>query len=113
MPEPSGSPFDRVRKPDPTDARPRDGLGKEALYSTAPTAAPPPQIEVTCDRCGVLRGVSVVDALRLLRPPVFWVPLRSRLWSRCPTCGQRAWLRIELGQALRVLRHQVPGARER
>ncbi|MFA9429854.1 hypothetical protein [Egicoccus sp. AB-alg2] len=109
MPEPSPSPFDRVRKPDPSAARVRDGQGKEALYSTAPTAAPPPQIEVTCDRCGVLRGVTVVEALRLLRPPALFNPLRSRLWSRCPTCGRRAWLRIELGQALRVLRSQIPG----
>ena len=103
------SPFDRVRKPDPAAARTRDGLGKEALYSTAPTAAPPPQIEVTCRRCGVLRGLTVFEAIRLLKPPVVWIPPQSRIWSRCPTCGRRSWLHFELGQALRVLRQQLPG----
>lgn len=111
MPDPQSSPFDRVKKPDPTAPRERDGLGKEALYTTAPTAAPPPQIEVTCERCGVLRGLSLVDALRLLKPPVLWIPPRTRIWSRCPTCGRRAWLNFELGQALRVLRQQIPGGR--
>ena len=109
MPDTPASPFDRVGKPDPSAPRRRDGLGKEALYTTAPTAAPPPQIEVTCRRCGVLRGISLLEALRLLRPPVLWVPLQTRLWTRCPTCGRRAWLSFELGQALRVLRDQIPG----
>lgn len=103
------SPFDRVSKPDPAARRVRDGQGKEALYSTAPTAAPPPQVEVRCPRCGVLRGVSLLEAAKLLKPPSLWMPLRSRLWSRCPTCGRRAWLHVELGQALRVLRSQIPG----
>ncbi|GGI08815.1 hypothetical protein [Egicoccus halophilus] len=110
MSDPPTSPFDRVRKPDPTVPRVRDGQGKEALYSTAPTAAPPPQIEVTCRSCGVLRGVSLLEALRLLRPPSLWLPFRSRIFSRCPTCGRRAWLHVELGQALRVLRSQLPGS---
>jgi hypothetical protein len=100
--------LDRVGRPDPRAPRRRDDLGKEALYSTAPTAAPTSQVEVYCTRCDVLTGVSVVGAVKLLKPPVFWDPFRGRLRSRCPTCDERAWLVIKTGQALRVLLDRTP-----
>jgi hypothetical protein len=100
--------FDRIPKPDPREPRRRDFQGKEALYSTAPTAAPTAQVEVYCRRCDVLTGVSLLGALRLLRPPMFWDPLRGRIWSRCPTCDRRAWLVVKTGQALRVLLDRSP-----
>jgi hypothetical protein len=111
MPEarpPASSRFDRIGPPDPSRPRRRDGQGKEALYSTAPTAAPTSQVEVYCRRCDVLTGVSLLGALKLFKPPVFWDPLRGYLRSRCPTCGERAWLVMKTGQALRVLLERTP-----
>lgn len=95
--------FDRVRKPDPGSSRHRAREGKEALYSTAPTAAPSSQVLVVCERCDVESGVSVVDAVRMLMPPFLWNPLSGRLWARCPACDRRSWLRVRKGQALRAL----------
>jgi hypothetical protein len=109
---PAASPaFDRiaVRGAD----RARDGLGKEALYSTAPTAAPASQVEVRCSRCEVPMGLSLVDVARLLTPPFVWDPLRSRLWTRCPACRRRAWLHLRSGQALRVLLAHLATSRGR
>jgi len=100
--------FDRVSRPDPTRRRARPGDGKEALYSTAPTAAATSQIEVRCRRCDVVSGVSVLQVLPLLRPPFLWDPVRGRLWSRCPVCSRRSWLEIRTGQALRVLLDRRP-----
>jgi hypothetical protein len=105
---PPSSRFDRIARPDPGVSRPRDQQGKEALYSTAPTAAPTAQVEVYCRRCDVLAGVSILGALKLCKPPVFWDPLRGRIWSRCPTCHRRAWLAVKAGQALRVLLDRTP-----
>jgi hypothetical protein len=105
---PSSSRLDRVGRPDPGSPRRRDQQGKEALYSTAPTAAPTSQVEVYCRRCDVLAGVSLLGALKLFKPPVFWDPLRGRIWSRCPTCDRRAWLVVKTGQALRVLLDRSP-----
>jgi hypothetical protein len=100
--------FDRISPPDATTSRPRDAVGKEALYSTAPSAAPSSQVQVLCRRCDVEAGISVVALAKLLRPPVLWNPLTRRLWARCPTCGRRSWLRIRQGQALRALLDRNP-----
>lgn len=101
--QPGSSRFDRVRRPDPSAPRERDYLGKEALYSTAPTASPSAQLELHCRRCDVRIGRSALGVVRLLRPPVLWDPIRGRLWTRCPVCRQRAWLTVRAGQTLRVL----------
>lgn len=95
--------FDRVRKPDPARARDRDAAGKEALYSTAPGAAPSAQVLVWCRRCDVETGVSVLGLAKTLKPPVVWSPFSGQLWARCPTCKRRAWLQVRKGQALRAL----------
>jgi hypothetical protein len=101
---PTTSPrLDRVRRPDTSSPRRRDVVGKEALYSTAPSAAPSSPIQVWCRRCDVETGVSVVGFARLLRPPVLWNPVSGRLWTRCPTCQRRTWLHARQGQALRAL----------
>lgn len=104
----ASSPFDRVARPGASRSGSRPGDGKEALYSTAPTAAPTSQIEVRCRRCDVLTGRSLVGMLALLRPPFLWDPLRGRLWARCPVCQRRSWLEVRTGQALRVLLDRVP-----
>lgn len=94
------SPFDRVSPPDPARRRPRDLQGKEALYSTAPTASPSTHLLVVCERCDVESGLNLWEARKLLRPPFLPNPLRRRLWGRCPACERRAWLHIRPGQAL-------------
>jgi hypothetical protein len=97
---PTSARFDRVGTP---GQRRRDGLGKEALYSTAPTSAPTSQLELRCRRCDVPFGLSVIGVARLLKPLFLWDPVRGRLWTRCPACQQRSWLEVRTGQALRVL----------
>ena len=81
----------------------RDGLGKEALYSTAPGAAPTSQLELRCRRCDVPFGRSLLGMAALLRPPFLVDPVRWRVWTRCPACSRTAWLEVRVGQALRVL----------
>jgi hypothetical protein len=80
-----------------------DATGKEALFSTAPSSAPPPPLEVRCSACDVTSGLGVTGMLCLLRPPFLVNPLNATIWSRCPSCGQRGWLDLELGQAIRAL----------
>lgn len=94
--------LDRVQPPDVSRPRERDHEGKEALYSTSPKAAPSEPVLVVCTRCDVERGLGLVDAAKLLRPPVFYNPASGRLWARCPTCERRSWLRVRAGQALRA-----------
>lgn len=101
--------FDRVAKPDPTLVRDRDRAGKEALYSTAPSAAPTSQVLVDCVRCGVESGLSLVATVRLLAPPMLWNPATGTLWARCPACRRRSRLRVRKGQALRALLDRRPG----
>ena len=104
---PSGSSqFDRIKKPR-AHSRERDSQGKEALYSTAPTAAPTRPVHITCRRCGVERGLTFREALTLLRPPVLINPFNGVGWARCPTCQRRTWVEIATGQSLRALLAQA------
>lgn len=96
--------FDRIAQPGTRSAGRRDGLGKEALYTTAPSAAPSTQVELRCRRCQVPFGRSVLGLLQLCRPPCLVDPIRRRLWTRCPACGHRAWLEVSAGPVLRTLR---------
>jgi hypothetical protein len=100
---PTSSRLDRVGPRRPAVDRVRDGSGTEALYSTAPTAAPTAQVELRCRRCDVPFGLSVLGTMKLLTPPFLVDPVRGRLWTRCPACEHRAWLDVRTGQALRVL----------
>ncbi len=95
--------FDRIAPPGHGGGA-RDGLGKEALYSTAPSAAPTSQVELRCRRCDVPFGLSVVGMVKLLAPPFLVDPLHRRVYSRCPACGRYSWLDVRTGQALRILR---------
>jgi hypothetical protein len=99
--EPSGR-FDRIKAPRPGSIE-RDSLGKEALYSTAPTAAPTRPVHVTCRRCGVERGMTFREAVALLRPPVLINPVTGVGWLRCPTCQKRSWVEVTTGQSMRAL----------
>lgn len=102
--------LDRIRGPDAARSRHRDHDGKEALYSTSPGAAPTSPVLVVCERCDVEKGIGLLDAVRLLRPPVFVNPASGRMWAKCPTCERRSWLRVRKGQALRALLDRDPDA---
>lgn len=102
--------FDRVSRPTP-GVRSRDAAGKEALYSTAPTAAPTRPLEVSCRRCGVTSGLTFAAALKLVRPPMLFNPLTGTMWARCPACARRSWLDASTGQALRALLDRRPDLR--
>ena len=105
---PTSSPFDRIGRPGVSRHGHRDGLGKEALYSTAPTAAPTRPVEARCRRCSVPLGLTVREVARLVVPPFLLDPLRWRLWTRCPACDRYSWLDLRAGQALRVLLDREP-----
>lgn len=96
--------FDRIGTPATRAGARRDGLGKEALYTTAPSAAPTTQVQLRCRRCAVPFGRSVLGLVRLCRPPCLLDPIRRRLWTRCPACGRQAWLEVSAGPVLRTLR---------
>lgn len=87
----------------------RDGRGKEALYSTSPSAAPTSAVLVVCERCDVETGLSLREAVGLVLRPAIVRPLARRIWSRCPACGRCSWLRFRQGQALRSLLGRLPG----
>lgn len=97
-----GRGLDRVRAPDPSRLRRGDTKGKRALYSVDEEALPTPATVVRCPRCEVERPLSVAESLSLLRPPFLVDPVRRRIWSRCPTCRQRSWLRVRVGPGLPV-----------
>jgi hypothetical protein len=104
MPDGTSPRLDRVSKPNPQTPRQRDQRhGKEALYSTAPGAAPAFPLVVSCNRCDVSRGLKVGELLGFLRPPVLVNPVSRKVWTRCPTCHRRAWLRVHMGQSLKIL----------
>lgn len=105
------SAFDRIGRPRATRTDGRDRLGKEALYSTAPTAAPTRPVDARCGRCGVHLGLTLVEFARLLVPPFLLDPLHRRLWTRCPVCDRYAWLELHTGQALRALLDRDPQRR--
>lgn len=82
----------------------RNAHGKEALFSTAPSSAPPPPMDVHCPVCQVTTGlVGPGDWWALVRPPFLVNPLRHTVYNRCPNCGERAWLELGFGPALRAL----------
>ncbi len=95
--------FDRVRPPRPDQLRDRDQAGKEALYSTAPTAPKEAQVLVVCPKCDVETGLTLWQSKRLLRPPLVALPHKREVWSRCPACRRRSWLHVRLGPSLRGL----------
>lgn len=102
------SKFDRVSAPNPTRSSTRDRDGKVALYSTAPEAAPSSPVMIICERCDVEKGLDVKQLPALIKPPFLWNPISGKLWTRCPTCGHRSWLRVRKGQALRALLDRQP-----
>lgn len=95
--------FDRVKAPSPAELRRRDQAGKEALYSTAPSAPKEASVLVVCPRCDVESAMSLWEAKRLLRPPLVALPHKRELWARCPACARRGWLHVRLGPSLRGL----------
>lgn len=107
---PRSARLDRVRTPDPAAPRDRDAEGKEALYSTAPSAMPTSQLLVHCRRCDVEAGVSLLGfARQMIPPPLAFNPLNRRILARCPTCQRRSWLNVRQGQQLRALLDRRPG----
>lgn len=100
--------LDRVEAPGSSPARARDLAGKEALYSTAPSAARTSQVLVLCRRCDVETGISIAGFVRRLTPPTLWNPITKTVLARCPTCERRSWLRVRKGQQLRALLDRRP-----
>jgi Zn ribbon nucleic-acid-binding protein len=95
--------FDRVRAPRPSELRGRDRAGKEALYSTAPSAPKEASVLVVCPKCDVETGLSVWESKRLLRPPLVALPHKREIWAKCPACNRRAWLHVRLGPSIKGL----------
>lgn len=101
-PRGTSSTFDRVDRSRRT-GHGQDASGKEALFSTAPSSAPPRPFEVNCRTCGVNTPVDLGSVVTMLRPPFLYNPLRASLWTTCPHCGERSWLDLGLGQSIRAL----------
>ena len=97
--------LDRVGAP---RGGPRNAEGKEALFSTAPTAPETSQLEVFCRRYGTTSGVDLIEVPRMLVPPFLWNPASGLFWGRCPACRHRARLQVRTGQALRALAEMLP-----
>ena len=99
---------DRLDRVSTGRGRPRSADGKEALFSTAPTAPDTSQLDVFCKRCGTTSGVDLIEVPKLLTPPFLWNPASGVLWGRCPACRHRARLQVRTGQALRALYEMLP-----
>lgn len=97
--------LDRVGQP---RSGPRTPTGKEALFSTSPTAPGTSQLEVFCRRCGTSSGVDLIEVPRMLVPPFLWNPASGLFWGRCPACRHRARLQVRTGQALRAVYEMLP-----
>lgn len=93
--------LDRIGRPDASQHGRHEG--KEALYSTAPAAAPSAHLLVTCPRCGRETGLRGREMVALLDLPFVVNPVRRRLWTRCPNCEQRACLKVEAGPSVRAM----------
>lgn len=92
--------FERVSRPDPLRPRSPDLQGRRALYSVDPDANPTYAVIVSCPRCEVERGLSFSEARSLLRPPFVVNPFCRSIWTRCPTCERRVWLRVQRGPGI-------------
>lgn len=93
--------LDRLHAPDPMAPGRPDLEGKRAIYSVDPDANPTPILLVRCDRCEVERGLVLAEAKQLLTFPMLVHPIRLfKVWTRCPTCGRRAWLRVKRGPGI-------------
>lgn len=92
--------LDRVRPPDPTRPRRGDVQGKRALYSVDTESNPTSLVVVDCPECEISRGLTLPELPGLLRPPWLLNPCGRRLWTQCPTCGDRTWLDIHRGPGI-------------
>lgn len=111
MADGTSSRLDRVSRPERAAPPARRRGGREALYSTSPQAGPALPLVIACNRCGVERGVRFPEVLAsAVRPPVLLNPLSRKVWARCPTCHRRAWLRVRMGETLRVLLDRPEGS---
>ena len=75
-----------------------DREGKRALFSEAPEPPTFGAIALTCTRCDSRAVVSWTRALRLAFPsiPAVVPGTGVRVWMKCPTCRQRAWVDLSL-----------------
>lgn len=99
--------FDRVRPRSEESDRPigvdgegqvPDREGKRALFSSEPAPPTLGSVAMVCSGCGTRSVVSWSRALRLALPSVpALVPGSGvRVWMRCRTCNQRAWVDLSL-----------------
>ena len=102
----SSANFDRVRPRNDADSsfglvdgvRVPDREGKRALFTNEPAPPALGAVSLNCTRCETRSVVSWSQALRLTFPSVPAVVPGSgvRVWMRCRTCDQRAWVDLSL-----------------
>lgn len=75
-----------------------DSEGKRALFSSEPAPPTLGSVAMVCSKCGTRSVVSWSRALRLAFPSVpALVPGNGvRVWMRCRTCSERAWVDLSL-----------------
>ncbi len=70
-----------------------DPDGKAALFSSAPRRAG--RFKIQCSSCHDESHVGMSRMVKLAFPINFTLPFKyHHTWLRCPSCGQRTWVRI-------------------
>ena len=72
--------------------------GRYALYSASEKK--PFSCTIECSSCREETRVSYVELAALMVPIHFHLPLirYHSSWLRCPSCGERTWVRIHLNR---------------
>lgn len=75
-----------------------DREGKRALFSSEPAPPTLGSVAMVCTRCETRSVVSWSRALRLTFPsvPALVPGTGMRVWMRCQSCHQRAWVELSL-----------------
>lgn len=96
--------FDRLRPRSPYRAQERavtssrDTEGTRVLFSGATPARTMGRVSIDCSSCRRVTSVSLLSAARLALPSLHLPLVRRGHWSwmRCPSCGRRTWMRLQL-----------------
>jgi hypothetical protein len=74
------------------DVSSNDG-GRDAVYNHTP---PPDGVAIECSKCGETSHVPITDAIVAISRFTVWLPgPRFNRWMTCPSCGRRAWCRVQ------------------
>lgn len=94
--------FDRLRRRAPVApggaVRPADPQGRRALYSVAEQAPALGSVTIACSSCERETVVTPRRFVTLAAPSVHlpWVKRGHGSWMRCPSCGERTWVRVTI-----------------